>query len=789
MRFIELKLAVRYLRQLPKVLLATVVLVFIAAQTLVLLATSLPLDPSQRADKIVGVKKYAFTAGAPGVGILDIGNSVVSALSLQPRNYTESFTGELYLTGISLHSNFSDGKVEWQKSMSNLDQNVTGIDGFLYNPTATSNKLITTSIVGATETDNLKLLEVPGPYKRVVFRPGTFRAQSWKSNGVLPTTNINLNFDTSITDDELFQKFSALFPDGSFSRAEEPFGCLGANCLIDRNFIIAEGRVNYLKNLATPYLMVILLVLLPLLIRGGKDLRVESNKFSELGIRRFKRPKVATFRILASLVVVVNLISLLGIAFGCAVYQVFKTQAPTDFGSILVPTDLLFGGFIWSVLAAAAISITGEKRTQTFTSKSVQKNQSLSKWVSAVLVLASGFGVLSLSFSAVSFTSYSSPEVKWEAVVALGFFVVTLAKLVSLRRRTTAQKKLFRSILDRKYPLMSLIMISSLFATSLLSGIALPALALSDRVVAASESVTFPAGYFAVPPTGGYSDAVLSKSKRIATFSEPTQNGIVKSNIPFASGSGVFLVLSKVDAKKLWPNLNQEAELEPGELFLFETSIDKKRTSPEVAAFQLDDKKTSYLAHFLKAEDSWGSSYTGVFIDTVPKAFASLFSSSQSYVLMKTDVDESSINASLLDAGLDPANVSFWYIPSEGQLKYRAALFLVFSFLIGLLLSFFVVRAVNATFKREASLIKALGYSSKEIQKTLRAMLLKNFGIAMALGMVGLAFYFVRSNESVDALPEEVLMGVGAFLFASFTGLIPILFAGRIRLQVEEDVR
>jgi hypothetical protein len=41
----------------------------------------------------------------------------------------------------------------------------------------------------------------------------------------------------------------------------------------------------------------------------------------------------------------------------------------------------------------------------------------------------------------------------------------------------------------------------------------------------------------------------------------------------------------------------------------------------------------------------------------------------------------------------------------------------------------------------------------------------------------------------VPATLNEYALAVGAFVVASVTGLIPILFAGRFKAQVEEDVR
>jgi hypothetical protein len=294
---------------------------------------------------------------------------------------------------------------------------------------------------------------------------------------------------------------------------------------------------------------------------------------------------------------------------------------------------------------------------------------------------------------------------------------------------------------------------------------------------------------FSVPLEGGYLEAVSPKASLIGNFYKPMYRGVIHSSVPFASGGGNFLVFPKDTALELWPELSGEPKLESKQLYLFENSVDKLRTKPEVVKYQLEDKTTSYLSHFLKTNDAWGSSYSGVFIDSVPAAFSEIFHGEEHHVLLKTTNEPSVINALVVNAGLDPAPVRLWFDHFDSPLVYRVGLFLVFSFLLGLTLSFLVVRAVNGTFKREASLIKSLGYSTKEIQKILRGMLLKNFGIAMALGILALAFYFVRSNESVDALPEEVMMGIGAFLFASFTGLIPILFAGRVRLQVEEDVR
>ncbi len=789
MRFLEFRIARRYLAKLPKALLITVAAVFIVAQTLILLATSLPFDPSQRADRLVGARQYAFITGGQGASALDTSESVAKALELQQQGYSESLYGELYLSGIALKTTFGDGQVEWQKSIENIDYSSKDLDGFLYTESTNSKKLIVTSIIGSNEKNNLRLLEVPGQYNRLVLKPGTYRAQKWNSQGILPGASLNLNFDSTLNQEVLVQKISTLFADGSFAPAQEPSGCMAANCLIDRDYIIAEGRGDYLRNLVTPYLLSILLVLLPILIRGGKELRLESNKLSELGIKRFERPKSSTFRLLAALVLIVNLFSFLGIGVGWAVYLVFKSQAPADFGSVLVPVDLMLGGLLWSVMAAGAVALTGETKTQTFTSKSALKNLVTTKWVLVILALLSSWNVLTLSADATIFAPWVSAELQWEASAAVGILVLTLISLISLRVRDKSKQKLFQVLLVRKYPLMSLIMIVSLFVTSLLSGIALPALALSDRYSAATASVTYPEGNFSIPTGGGYPDALRNKAKKISDFKVPNQTDIINSNIPFASGSGSFLVFPKDAAAQLWPNLKQEPKLERGQLFLFVISVDKARTTPEVVSFQSGDKTTEYLSHFLKADDAWGSSYTGVFIDTVPEAFAKIFTGEESLVLMQTDLEVNSINAVLLDAGLDPGKASFWYSPGEGQLKYRLALYLVFSFLLGLMLSFFVVRAVNATFKREASLIKALGYSSKEIQTILRGMLLKNFGIAMSLGIAGLAFYFVRSNASVDVLPEEIFMGIGAFLFASLTGLIPILFAGRIRLQVEEDVR
>lgn len=789
MRFLEFRIARRYLSQLPKTLLITVAAVFIAAQTLILLATSLPLDPSQRADRLVGAKQYAFITGGQGVSVLDTSDKVAKVLELPPQGYSESLYGELYLSGIALKTTFGDGQVEWQKSIEDIHYSAKDLDGFLYTESATSKKLLVTSIIGSSQKNNLKLLEVPGQYNRLVLKPGTYRAQKWNSQGILPGASLNLNFNTKLSQEVLVQKISALFPDGSFAPAQEPSGCVATSCLIDRDYVIAEGRGDYLRNLVTPYLLSILLVLLPILIRSGKELRLESNKLAELGIKRFRRPKSSTFRLLAALVLIVNLLSFLGIGVGWAVYLVFKSQAPADFGSVLVPVDLMFGGLLWSVMAAGAVALTGETRTQTFTSKSHLKNLDTTKWVLVFLALLSSWNVLTLCADATTFGPWVSAELQWEASAAIGILVLTLISLIRLRIRVKSKQKLFQTLLVRKYPLMSLIMIVSLFSTSLLSGIALPALALSDRYTAATAAVTYPKGYFSVPTEGGYTEALRVKAKEVSAFKIPTQTDIINSNVPFASGSGSFLVFPKDAALQLWPNLQKEPKVESGELFLFVISVDKALTAPEVVSFQSAGKETQYLSHFLKADDAWGSSYTGVFIDHVPKDFATLFAGDESLVLMRTDLEVSSINATLLDAGLDPGKVSFWYLPGEGQLKYRLALYLVFSFLLGLMLSFFVVRAVNATFKREASLIKALGYSSKEIQKILRGLLLKNFGAAMCLGLVGLAFYFVRSNNSVDALPEEVFMGIGAFLLASLTGLIPILFAGRIRLQVEEDVR
>lgn len=789
MRFLEFRIVRRYLSKLPKGLLIAVALVFVSAQTLVLLATSLPLDPSQRADKFVGVRQYAFTSGAGGVSVLGIGTRVSEALGLAPQAYSESFFGELYLSGVGLRTNFSEDAIEWQNSVESLDYSENKIDGFLYTEAAKSNNLILTSIVGANAKADLRLLEVPGRFNRLVLKPGTFRAQRWNEQGILPATSINLNFDSTLSQTDLVNKISALFPDGSFSQAQEPYGCISISCLIDRDYVIEQGRGNYLTNLLTPYLVAILLALLPILIRGGKELRLESNKFTELGVKRFKGPKLSTFRFLTALVLTINGFSLFGVGLGFTVYQIFKWQAPSDFGSLLVPFDLIFAGFLWSVLAAGTVALAGEKRTNTFTSNSMVKNLSTTTWVLSILSIGSALNVLALSANPAAFAPFATAESQWEGIVAIGFLLVGLISLVSLRVRVKSKRKLFQTALGRKYPLMSLMMIGSLFATSLLAGVGLPALALGDRFASASAPVTFPKGFFSVPTYGGYSESLRANAEDISSFSVPKQADIVTSSVPFASGSGNFFVFPKDAARQIWPNLQQELDLETGELFLFQTSVDKVRTVPEVVSFQLGDKKVEYLAHFLNADDAWGSSYTGVFIDGVPEAFSTLFSGEERFVLMQTDLDRDSINAALLAAGLDPAQASFWYVPGESQVKYRLALFLVFSLLLGLLMSFFVVRAVNATLKREASLISSLGYSAKEIQRTIRGMLLKNFGIAMSLGMYGLAFYFAMSNAAVDTILEEVLMGVGAFFFASLTGLIPIVFAGRIPLQLEEESR
>jgi|GEM_PF-2359150 len=790
MNVLALKIASRYLKQLPKVLLALVALVFVATQSLIILATSLPLDASQRADKVVGTKNYSFTgSGQTLVESLSIAPKIETTLAMKPGSFTESYFGDGYLSGASLHVNFSDDITEFNKSMKNLGLDSQGIDGFLYSEKASKTSTIDTTFVGSISANSLHLIQVTSNYTRLVLKPGTFKHIEWKNDGILPSATLGLNFDSSLSNAELVGKITPLFGKNEFMQAEKPFGCMANYCLMDRNFVISEGRGNYLSNLSTPYLLAILLVLLPILIRASKELRLEANILSELGIKGFRAPKIGTFRLLATLVLLLNLFSFVGLFVGAIAYWIFKSQASTDFGSLLVPVDLIFGGIIWSLLAAAVMAFGGEKRTFTFTSKSLRRS---AKTTNLVLIMAFLLGLLQVlgALAVPEILDWMSPpEAKWEVIAAFGVLLLSIASISKKMLSKAQRTSLFKRTIQRKYPLLSFFMIASLMAASLLGGVAAPAIALSYRVGQLQDSSLVPEGTFAMPARADFQNAVASKATLIADYQQLIPRSIIVSSIPEARGGGSILLATASNAKKLWPELQSEPQLKSGALYVFATSIDKIDAKVRDARFVVGETEAITSIQYLKTNDIWGANYIGVLIDKVPANFIDFFDSSKDMVLMRTSFDRETINAVLLDKGIDPAPVYFWRDFPTQQLAYRISLFLAFAFLLGLLMSFFIVRAVNSTFGREAALIKTLGYSNREIRTTVRWMLLKNFLAAFGLSLISILFYFSRSNQGVPGVTNEYALAAIAFVFATVTGLIPILFAGRIRLQVEEDVR